>query len=161
MPNYVLVNGVFTPFTYTVSEVDAMFSVIPISRFGDMTDSPIPVTNGANSITLEALPAFLAGHKYNLEQTVVPIPATPSTTFYLYLKLSGGVPGIVVNTTPQDETLTQMYIGSVVTDGSGAVTTTALEKVTRIDIYRLSAVRRGTAIPVSTGDPTGPGNFAW
>lgn len=172
MPNYVLKDGVFTPFTYTVGEVDDMLSVVPISRFGDMTEDPIPYAVAANSVWVGqfggSIPAFMAGRKYSIPGTQVYFPnntdpKTPNTTYYLYLKLSGGTLGYLASTTALDETITQMYIGKVTTDSSGNVSSgnVQLEKVTRIDIYRLSATRRGTAIPVSTGDPTGTGNFAW
>lgn len=172
MPNYVLKDGVFTPFTYTVGEVDDMLSVVPISRFGDMSEDPIPYSVSANSVWIGqsggSIPAFVAGRKYSIPGTQVFVPSsagakTPNTTYYLYLKLSGGTLGYLASTTALDETITQMYIGKVTTDSSGDVPSSnvQLEKVTRIDIYRLSATRRGTAIPVSTGDPTGTGNFAW
>ena len=168
MPSsYVLSNGVFVPLSYSIAEVDAMFSVVPISRFGDTTDDPIPYSvagsgNGA-AVTLGKIPLFLAGRRYVIQNAVVPVGSTAADTFYLYAKLTEGNVGILVSKTPLDETITQMYIGTVVLGTGGSLSTAGvtLEKVTRIDIYRLSATRRGTAIPVSTGDPTGTGNFAW
>lgn len=172
MPNYVLIDGVFTPLTYTVAEIDAMLSVVPISRFGDMTDNPLTYSVAANSVWVGgfggSIPAFIAGRKYTIAGTQVFVPSstgpkTPNTTYYLYLKLTGGALGYLVSTTALDETITQMYIGKITTDSAGLVNTggVELEKVTRIDIYRLSPTRRGTAIPVSIGYPYDPATLSW
>lgn len=163
VPNYVLIAGVFTPFTYTVPEIDAMMSVVPISRFGDLTAAAIPFSVSSNAVTIGPVPAFMSGRAYNLAATPVPITPTANKTYYLYLKLVEGQLGILSSETTLDETITQMYIGKVAIGANGVLDTgdVTLEKVTRIDIYRLSPTRRGTAIPVSTGDPTGTGNFAW
>lgn len=168
MPSsYVLLNGVFVPLSYSIAEVDAMFSVVPISRFGDTTADPIPFTVSGSgntaTVNLGTVPLFLAGRRYVLQGAAIPVGSTAADTFYLYAKLTEGNVGILVSKTPLDETITQMYVGKVVLGSGGSISTSGvtLEKVTRIDIYRLSATRRGTAIPVSTGDPTGTGNFAW
>lgn len=165
MPNYVLIEGVFTPVTYTLGEIDNMFSAVPISRFGDMTTDPVPyLINGtgptAKITIIGNVPLFLAGRRYNLTDADIPIGSASATQFYLYAKLTEGVLGILVSKTMLDETLTQMYVGTAVISDNGSAIV-KMEKVTRIDIYRLSSTPRGTAIPVSTGSPYLTGSYLW
>lgn len=161
MPNYVLSNGVFIPTTYTIAEVDGFLSVIPISRFGDMTDNPLPVTVSGLKVTIGEVPAILAGKKYTLGQTVLTMPNSVNQSRWLFLQIQNGVPGYLLSDTWRvAESHQSMYLGQISTNGSTAVTT-SLQKVTRLDKYRISELPKGSCIPASTGDPTGTGNYAW
>ena len=163
MPNYVKHNDQFVPVSYTVAEIDNMMKIIPISRFGDASADPVPFSIVGGKLQIGAIPTFISGKGFNMGVTTIPTDTTANKTWYLYFALSEGAPTYRVSPIVLDETITQMYIGKVVTDGSGQVQSSGvtLEKVTRIDIYRLSATRRGTAIPVSTGDVTGTGTYQW
>ncbi len=163
MPNYVVHENQFVPVSYTVSEIDNMMKIIPVSRYGDATADPIPFSIVGGKLQIAAVPTFLSGKGFNMGVTTISTDTTPNKTWYLYFALSEGAPVYRISATVLDETITQMYIGKIVTDGSGQVQSSnvTLEKVTRIDIYRLSATRRGTAIPVSTGDVTGTGTYQW
>lgn len=161
MPNYVLSNGVFIPTTYTIAEVDGFLSVIPISRFGDMTDNPIPVTVNGLRVTIGAVPAIMGGKKYTLGQTVLTMPGTSNSRRWVFLQIQNGVPSYLLSDTWRiDESYGSMYVGSIQSDGSGVIST-SLQKVTRLDKYRISELPKGSCIPASTGDPTGTGNYAW
>ncbi|MCU6295035.1 hypothetical protein, partial [Escherichia coli] len=62
----------------------------------------------------------------------------------------------VISTTLLDETLTNVYVGDIVT-GSTSITSIDTEKVTRFLTYRPSTTKRGSAIPASTGVPSSSG----
>lgn len=62
----------------------------------------------------------------------------------------------VISTETIDESLTSTYIGKIVTGTSG-ITSIDTEKVTRFLTYRPSTTKRGSAIPASTGVPSGSG----
>lgn len=161
MPNYVLSDGVFVPFAYTAAEIDDMFSVIPISRYGDKTTDPLPVTVAGTRVTIGETPLIMGGKKYILDSTIIQAVTTPNSLRWLFVTMVDGVPGYVMSETyVVNESTDTMYVGTIATSASGVVTAD-LKKVTRLDIYRLSATRVGSAIPISTGDPTGAGNFAW
>lgn len=169
MPNYVLVDGMFTPTTYTVSEIDTMFTVMGVSRYGDASDDSIPFSVEGNTVLIgtfgATVPAIFNGKRYDITSTQIAFP-NADTTYNLYLTVDdAGNPGYTISTsdTPLTESITTMYIGQVTTDSDGLVTSgnVTLEKVTRLGIYRISPTRRGSAIPVYTGDPLTTGNFDW
>lgn len=161
MPNYVLSSGEFVPFTYTVQEIDRIFNVIPVSSYGDKTSDPIPVTIDGYTVRIGQVPLVMAGKRYNLGVTDVVTTSNPNSLRWLFITLVDGVPSYSLRDTyVVDEAADVMYIGTVSTSVNRVVTA-AINKVVRLDNYRLSATRVGSAIPMSTGDPTGTGNFAW
>ncbi|UYE98569.1 putative structural protein [Xanthomonas phage XbC2] len=112
----------------------------------------------------EVTPLFLSGQYFDVPITAIDlstVQANPgNTTFYVYIKLALGTPSYVVSTTTLPETDTQMFLGTIVTDGT-KVATLNIKKVSRLDTYRPSTTQIGSAFPVSTGNPTQTGTITW
>jgi len=109
-------------------------------------------------------PVFLAGREYTLPATAIDLRSIDSSpgnkTFYAYVRLT--VTGIeyFLTTTPSAPTITMMYIGRITTIAS-QISTIQISKRVRVDTFELSAPHIGSAIPISTGVPSGSGNFVW
>jgi hypothetical protein len=109
-------------------------------------------------------PLILNGQFLQLQPTSInltSIQANPAnTTFYVYVTTNAGVAQYVISATPQAETVNNMFIGTIVT-GASAISTINMQKVSRIDKYRLSTTSQGSAISVSPGNPGTAGDLAW
>lgn len=107
---------------------------------------------------------FLAGNEYTLPAGNIDlrnIKANPaSTTFYLYVQLVDEIASYLITTTAQAPSMTLMYIGAIVTNTT-QIQSISVNKKVRIETFELSASRIGSAIPISTGVPSGAGSFAW
>lgn len=108
----------------------------------------------------QELPVFMNGVRYdvpakNIDLTT--IKANPAnSTFYVYVVENSGVCDYVISTTKLSEELNRIYIGTITT-GATNITSIDSEKVTRFLTYRVSTTKRGSAIPTSTGVPSGTG----
>lgn len=121
------------------------------------------VPEGFSVYFTQEVPVFLGGFYDKLPIQVVDltnIKADPSnSTFYIYISMdrSSGKASYVINESLSPESLTQTFIGTIVT-GEIGIDSVDTEKVTRFLTYRPSTVKRGSAIPSSTGVPSGPGS---
>ena len=110
----------------------------------------------------QEIPIFLGGMYYKIPIQSIDlssVKADPSnSTFTLYIEMdrSSGIGSYVLSENLLDETLTRVFIGTIVTGTSG-ITSITTEKVTRFMTYRPSVFNRGSAIPCSSGVPSGPG----
>lgn len=157
---------------YTTEQTDALIDqllpagIIPISRYGtlDAAVIPVAVVSGWTFQFTAQVPAIIAGSFYQLPamsidlSTVTPAPA--SKTFNVYARLVGGQPTYTVSEGALAESTTTMFIGKITTNAS-TIATIALEKVTRIDTYRISNTAKGSAIAVSNGLPSNTATLAW
>lgn len=136
--------------------------VLPISRFGALDATGINYTsNTANrQLTIAAgNPLLMAGQTFTLaEQTLT---YALSATTYLYAQLQNGVAAYVASATPIAESNTNMYIGKLVADASGNITSITILPVSRIDTFRPSTTQEGSAIPVSGGTPDQASGLLW
>ena len=120
------------------------------------------VPRGFNVYMTQEIPVFLGGIfdklspvSYNLTS----IKANPAnSTFYLYVQMnrSTGKASYVISESQIAESLTSTYVGTIVT-GATSIDSIVTEKVTRFMTYRPSVTKRGSAIPCSTGVPSGSG----
>jgi len=125
--------------------------ILPISRYGELTNAAIPVSSSGLTVTFTAeVAAMMNGYSRKVAPASIPLLA--NTTYYVYLRWNGSAITYYFTTQDLAETATRMYIGRVVTDGS-AVTVLSIARVTRIDTYRVSSSAVGSAIPVATGTP--------
>jgi len=112
----------------------------------------------------EDTPLFISGAQYTLPQqaidlaTITPSPA--NKTFYIYAQLQQGKPVYVIRETEIADSDTNMYLGYLQTTSLG-IGQIVVNKVDRIDTYRLSTTPVGGAIPVSNGNPADPGTVSW
>lgn len=107
---------------------------------------------------------FLAGNEYTLPAGNIDlrnIKSNPaSTTFYLYVQLVDEAVSYLITTELLAPTMTLMYLGTIVTNTT-QISSIAVNKKVRVETFELSPTRIGSAIPISTGVPSGAGNFAW
>ena len=112
----------------------------------------------------EVTPVILNGQYLQIQPVTVDlttIQANPANiTFYVYVTVNNGVASYVISATPQAETVNNMFIGTIVT-GATSITSINLQKVSRIDKYRLSRTSQGSAISVSSGNPDVAGHLNW
>ncbi|UTS53818.1 hypothetical protein UES1_451 [Escherichia phage UE-S1] len=154
--------AVFSVFGTTEAQMDGL-----IAGTGAVLNNYVivsqDVAQGFNVYFTRDVPVFLGGMFDRLPvqsidlKTIKTNPA--NSTFYIYIQMdrNTGKAAYVISTTLLDETLTNVYIGNIIT-GSTSITSIDTEKVTRFLTYRPSTTKRGSAIPASTGVPSGPGS---
>jgi hypothetical protein len=132
--------------------------ILPISRYGELSGSAIPVTSAALTVMFTGeVSAMMNGYARKVPAGTFDL--APNTTYYVYLRWNGSEISYYFTTQDLAETATRMYIGRVVT-GATTVTTLSLVRITRIDTYRLSTSPIGSAIPVASGNASDPSNLA-
>lgn len=121
------------------------------------------VPEGFTVYFTQELPVFIGGLYDKLAVQTIDlktIKADPSnSTFYIYVNMDRTTrkAAYVISESLYPESLTQTYIGTIIT-GAVGIDSVDTEKVTRFLTYRPSTVKRGSAIPTSTGVPSGPGS---
>lgn len=136
--------------------------VLPISRFGALGATGINYTSDAatQQLTIAAgNPLLMAGQTFTLGAQTLTYAL--SATTYLYVQLQNGVPTYVASAAPIAESNTNMYVGKLVSDASGNITSITLLPVSRIDTFRPSTTQEGSAIPVSGGTPDTASGLLW
>ena len=112
----------------------------------------------------EITPVILNGQYYQLQPTSFDLSTlsggTANKTFYVYITIVGGVPQYQISATVLAETASTMFIGTITT-GASTITAINLQKVSRVDKYRLSSTSQGSAIPVSSGTPDASAHLTW
>ena len=89
------------------------------------------------------------------------IQANPaSSTFFVYIQLVGGVATYVISAMEVAESLTNMFVGKITTNTT-SIASIAMNKVTRIGVYRVSSTSAGSAIPSTTGFPSRTAHLPW
>ncbi|AZU98115.1 hypothetical protein CPT_Munch_171 [Salmonella phage Munch] len=153
--------SVFQLYGTTEAQMDAM-----IARTGTPIREVVVISQevpeGFDVYFTQELPVFLGGLYYKLPiqtmnlRSIKDNPA--NSTFYIYITMdrSEKKASYVISESLLDETLTRVYIGRIIT-GNVGIDTIESEKVTRFLTYRPSTTKRGSAIPASTGVPSGTG----
>lgn len=112
----------------------------------------------------EFTPIIINGRYFNMipiTKNLAEITGDPSfKTFYVYAKYINGTAQYDITLNKQTESATVMYLGFVTT-GVTSVTGITIDKVTRVNNYRLSASAKGSAIPVTDGLPSSPAHLGW
>lgn len=107
---------------------------------------------------------FLAGNQYTLPQGNIDlrsVKANPAnSTFYVYVQLVDEIVSYLITDQMLAPTMTLMYLG-VITTNTTQISAININKKIRIETFEMSATRIGSAIPITTGVPSGVGNFAW
>lgn len=153
--------SVFQLFGTTEAQLDAM-----LDGSGNALEQIVivaqDVPEGFDVYFTQDLPVFLGGFYYKIpvqNMNLRDVQANPAnTTFYVYIEMDRTTKSAkyVVTTALLAESLTRAYIGTIKTGQVGIESINA-EKVTRFLTYRPSVTKRGSAIPASTGVPSGPG----
>lgn len=108
------------------------------------------------------IPVFLGGIYDRIPVTSIDLstikanPANSAFNVYISMDRAQEKASYVIREGSQAESLTFTYIGTIITGATG-ITSIKTEKVTRFLTYRTSPTSRGSAIPTSTGVPSGTG----
>jgi hypothetical protein len=130
-------------------QVMVMSQQAPVGWFAFISE-PVPCLMGGKYAEVPA--ATLALEDYD------PDPA--NKRFNIYVVLKDGTFSYELDQGERPETLTSCWVGFIET-GAINVTRLWIEKVNRIDIYRLSEGQIGSAIPIVPGSPLGAGTLDW
>lgn len=153
---------VFKNFGTSSAQFDTMLTDLNGPTVSQIVIVSQEVAQGYNIYFTQEVPVFLGGKFYKVPASsldLTTIKANPAnSTFYIYVQMNRntGVASYLVTESLIAESLTMTYIGTIVTGGSG-INTISTEKVTRFLTYRPSTVKRGSAIPASSGVPSGSG----
>lgn len=150
-------DGVDNATVNAVLDIAIPRGVLPISRYGDFAGTSLPISFAGWIISFTAqVPSMMAG--YDLPAPIVSIDLTTlvgnpaSRTFFVYLKFDGSTIKYLVSPDALAETSGRMYIGKIVT-GAAGISSFSIQRVTRIDTYRVSTTPVGSAIPATTSTP--------
>lgn len=150
---------IFSNFGTTSAQLDSLIAgnLTPIEN---VVVASQEVAQGFNVYFTQEVPALVNGSYYKIQPTSIDlksIDASPANkTFYIYVYVLENICKYVISTSKLTEELNRIYIGSIVT-GPNSITSIQSEKVTRFLTYRVSTTKRGSAIPASTGVPSGTG----
>lgn len=155
--------------SYTKDEFNTIVSVIPLSHFGDFTNTALPITGSGYVVNFSStIPVLLSGKSFTMPiQTVnlTTIKTNPaSTTFNLYIKMSQGIAQYFITEAVIAESGTSAYntfwVGTIITNTT-QIASVNLIKRSRLDVFGASATAAGSSFPVSTGFPSGTGTISW
>ncbi|AXC39477.1 UNVERIFIED_ORG: hypothetical protein [Escherichia phage CMSTMSU] len=140
--------AVFSLFGTTSAQMDGL-----IDGSGTVQDKIVVVSQDvAEGFTVyftREVPVFLGGMFDRLAIQTIELSLLKLTQltvlFYLYIQMNRNTrkAAYVISTTLLDETLTNVYVGDIVT-GSTSITSIDTEKVTRFLTYRPSTTKRGS-----------------
>lgn len=151
---------VFKNFGTTSAQFDTMISDLSASPVQYIVMAAQDVAQGFNVYFTQTIPVFLNGRYYEMPVQSVDlntIDASPANkTFYIYIVVTETGAQYQISTSVLSDELYRVFIGTIVT-GSSGITSINTEKVTRFLTYRTSTTKRGSAIPTSTGVPSGTG----
>lgn len=152
---------VFKLFGTTEAQFDAMAANPASNPLERIVVASEDVAEGFIVYFTQEVPVLINGSYYKLPPTSVDLytitPSPENKTFYVYVVVIENVCQYVISTEKLSEELTRTYIGTVVT-GALSITSIESEKVTRFLTNRISTTKRGSAIPASTGVPSGTGS---
>lgn len=158
------VNGECTFPLLTKDEVDSIVNGLPLSQYGELYDvSSLSITSSGYSLRFNRkIPAFIGGYLYDYPIVAVTAPtvASGTQTQYVYASLVLGEPIYRISTSQLQESQILMFIGTI-TVGTAGITAINIERVSRFNTYRPSTTQKGSAFPVSTGNPTQTGTIGW
>lgn len=155
--------------TYTRAEMNARYVLqgsLPLTRIGDTSDDPLPMLISGTGLLVNGLiPVMLAGRQYTLNPGTYSFAAviagsTGTKQLRIGVTLSGGAAVLDFSLTAKPESTLYVDIGFLTLNGQVATGLT-IEKVTRLDTFRPSTTQRGSAFPVSTGNPSSTGTVNW
>jgi hypothetical protein len=155
--------------SYTRSEMDLRFlpqGILPITRVGDITTDALPVALNALSVQVTAaIPVLLAGRSYTLSVGDYSFSSAiagnaGAATLRVYVTLINAQATFEFSLTSLPETIVRVYVGSIAINAQTA-SNLALQKVSRLDIYRPSLTEQGSSFPVSPGTPDNLSQTNW
>lgn len=158
------INGECTFPVLTTDDVNYIINELPLSQYGEIYENTSLAiqSSGYNLTFTRPIPALLGGLLYTFPATTVVAPtvASGTQTQYVYATLVLGEPQYKISATQLTETYIDMFIGTL-TVGTAGISAININKVSRFSTYRPSVTQKGSAIPVSTGNPAQAGTIGW
>lgn len=150
---------IFSNFGTTSAQLDSLLAG-NLTPLESVVVASQEVPQGFNVYFTQEVPALINGSYYKIAPTSIDLktvdPSPANKTFYIYVYVLENFCQYVISTSKLSEELNRIYIGTIVT-GPNSITSIQSEKVTRFLTYRVSTTKRGSAIPASTGVPSGTG----
>lgn len=151
---------VFKNFGTTSAQFDAMIADLSGNPVQFIVMAAQDVAQGFNVYFTQSIPVLLNGRYYEMPVQSIDlntVDASPANkTFYIYIVTTESGAQYQISTSILSDELYRVFIGTIVT-GPSSITSISTEKVTRFLKYRTSTTKRGSAIPTSTGVPSGTG----
>lgn len=158
--------------TYTQQEILNMLATkadvaaLPIAYWGQSLDFVVAPTITGTTLTFsQDIPVLIAGISQLMTQRTIAFANWNTlnyTTVYIYLEYVGGTVAYTTYGAWQNESASRIWLGSVTK--SGGVWSFAagnFSSVIMLGGMRLSKTKKGSAIPVSTGNPNTTGTYLW
>ncbi|AFC21595.1 hypothetical protein GAP32_145 [Cronobacter phage vB_CsaM_GAP32] len=142
------------------ANLDALIADVTAAPVSRIVVTSQDVAQGFIVYFAQVIPIFMNGRYFEMQPTSIDLttidPSPANKTFYVYITIVEGEAEYQISSTLLSEELYRVYIGTIET-GNLAITSISTEKVTRFLTYRTSTTKRGSAIPSSTGVPSGTG----
>jgi hypothetical protein len=157
--------------TYTQQEILNMLATkadvaaLPIAYWGQSLDFVVsPTVNGTVLGINQVIPSLVGGVAQTMPATDVDFTVVQSAgavVVHVYLEALGGVLRYVPYSNWMNESPSRIWLGTLTKSGSTWSYGQTFTSVVMLGGYRLSKTRKGSSIPVSTGEPTGAGVYLW
>ena len=134
-------------------------NLINVSQIGNLRQANLPMSGNGSNITIsDNIPYFFVGKNGVITPRTINLKdwfssLAGSNRYYLYLTLSAGTVSFEVLNQTAAERVDYTLIATISTSGE-SITAVDARPFTRLDKYRLSATRRGSAIPYSGSHPS-------
>ena len=134
-------------------------NLINVSQIGNLRQANLPMSGNGSNITIsDNIPYFFVGKNGVITPRTINLKdwfssLAGSNRYYLYLTLSAGTVSFEVLNQTAAERVDYTLIATISTSGE-SITAVDARPFTRLYKYRLSATRRGSAIPYSGSHPS-------
>lgn len=131
---------------------------VNVTQIGNQTQQILPIVKGTGyNLTFSSdITVYLGGLNLMFKAQTVDVRSFVSSpdgrTLYMYFTLVDNQLRLLITATPRAERYDSTYIGTLVM-GVGSISTVTAKPFMRLGNYRLSDVKQGSAIPVSSGNP--------
>lgn len=131
---------------------------VNVTQIGNQAQQILPIVKGTGyNLTFSSdITVYLGGLNLMFKAQTVDVRSFVSSpdgrTLYMYFTLVDNQLRLLITATPRAERYDSTYIGTLVM-GVGSISTVTAKPFMRLGNYRLSDVKQGSAIPVSSGNP--------
>lgn len=136
--------------------------VVPYSSVGTH-DVPVDYEAVGFIFNFQAVPVTMQGRDYVIPAQSIDIRnwgPTANNTFWVSVRMVNGSPAYVFEQSLPAESAVNIFIGTCRTNASG-IQTSNFMGVVRLGFWRPSRTSKGSAIPVSGGNPTTTDKLLW
>lgn len=134
-------------------------SLVNVSQIGNLRQANLPMNAGGTTVNItENIPYFFVGKNGLITPRTINLrdwfaSFSGSNRYFLYLTLNAGVVSFEVLNQTSAERVDYTLIATITTSGE-SITAIDARPFIRLDKYRISATRRGSAIPYTGSHPS-------